>query len=363
MRALIAFYGEQLTAYKRLCKESNSNPPDLESFISTDSKKISWTRSLKRDLSRLKRHSFNETSIVKSQYRPFAKQWLYFDRRFNEMVYKVPSLFPTPRHTNLVIAVTGAGANKPFSSLISDTIPDYELISKGRLFPMYWYSQTGAEGDSDLFIGEPGDNYRRHDAISDKTLADFRKRYGETEIIKEDIFYYVYAIFHSPEYKTRFASNLRKMLPRVPYAKDFFAFSKVGRELAKWHVDYETVRPYALQQHSNALALNPKEQYKVEKMAFGRTDGKIDRSIIVYNSHVTLSGVPPEAYEYEVNGKSAVEWLMDRYKITVDKNSGIRNDPNDWSDDPEYILKLVKRIVRVSVETVRIVKSLPELGV
>ncbi|MEK8016204.1 MAG: type ISP restriction/modification enzyme, partial [Candidatus Parabeggiatoa sp.] len=172
---------------------------------------------------------------------------------------------------------------------------------------------------------------------------------------------YVYGILHSPEYKTRYAADLKKMLPRIPYAKDFNAFSKAGRDLAQWHLNYETIEPYPVQESTSDFAQEPKEFYQVQKMTFAGKVREPDKTSIIYNSKVTLTGIPLEAYDYIVNGKSAIEWIMERYQVTTDKNSGITNNPNDWSEDPRYIVDLVKRIVRVSIETMKIVDKLPEL--
>ncbi len=150
------------------------------------------------------------------------------------------------------------------------------------------------------------------------------------------------------------------MLPRIPFAGDFWAFIQAGRDLANWHLYYETVEPYPL--HESMPLLEADDTYRIQKMAFAKQGKDVDKSVIRYNSHITLSGIPPETYDYIVNGKPALEWIMERYQITTDKDSGIRNDPNDWSDNPRYILDLLKRIVRVSVETVRIVKGLPALN-
>ena len=206
------------------------------------------------------------------------------------------------------------------------------------------------------------DGYVRREAITDWALGEFRKQYGDKAIGKEDIFYYVYGLLHSPQYRDKYESSLKKMLPRIPFAGDFWVFSKAGRELAQWHLNYETVEPYSLLESSEDLVLDPKAHYRVEKMVFGKSAKGLDKSTIVYNSRVRLSGIPPEAYDYVVNGKSAIDWIMERYAVVVDKDSGIRNDPNGWSDDPRYIIDLVKRVVRVSVETVRIVKGLPPLS-
>ncbi len=249
--------------------------------------------------------------------------------------------------------------------MVSDAIPNYHLHDTGQCFPLHWYEKTEGDQQSQSSIAMDGetpdaDGYVRRDAITDWALSEYRRVYRDGTIGKEDIFYYVYGVLHSPEYRSRFESSLKKMLPRMPYLKDFWAYSQIGRELAHWHLNYETVEPYALIEDSADLALEPKEHYRVEKMVFAKKAKAVDKSTIIFNSRVRLGGIPSEAYEYIVNGKSAIEWVMERYQVTVDKDSGIRNDPNDWSEDPRYIVDLVKRVVKVSVETMRLVGELPE---
>lgn len=219
--------------------------------------------------------------------------------------------------------------------------------------------------DSSHRSGSPGqEEYIRHEAITDWALESFRKHYGDNSIGKEDIFYYIYGLLHSPEYRSRYANDLRKMLPRIPFASDFWGFSSAGRELAHWHLNYETVDPYPLKEQKTedvTAKMTPKEFFWIEEMKFAKNGKEKDKTTILYNSRITLSGIPLGAYEYVVNGKPALEWVMERYAVTVDKDSDIRNDPNTWSEDPQYILDLVKRIVRVSLETVRIVNGLPAL--
>ena len=211
------------------------------------------------------------------------------------------------------------------------------------------------------------DGYRRRDAITDSIHKRFPEAYGPL-VTKEDIFYYVHGILHSPEYRRRFAADLKKMLPRIPLTKrpdDFQAFSKAGHDLAHWHLNYETVEPYPVEEHSDTLLLDPEEHFKVQKMTFGRMTKAIDKTTIIVNSHVTLRGIPLEAYDYVVNGKPAIEWIMERYQKSTDKDSGIVNDPNDWAKEhnqPRYIIDLVKRVVWVSLETMKIVAILPALN-
>jgi predicted helicase len=346
---------------------------DVNAFIDTDPHKISWSHNLKQDLSRGKQHPYVESCIVPAVYRPFCKQWLYFSRSFNERVYQIPKLFPDSSVENRVISVTGVGANKAFSALIVDSIPNFHFQDTGQCFPLYYYEDQAEQSHQNrlggLFEGveqeeESQGCYIRRDAITDWALEEFRRRYGDT-VSKEDIFYYVYGVLHSPEYRERFAADLKKMLPRIPEVtstEDFWAFSKAGRELAYWHLNYETVEPWPIDEihHGNPQA---DDFYRVEKMRFGKgPGGKPDKATIIYNANITLSGIPLEAYGYVVNGKAAIEWIMDRYQVTTDKESGIINDPNQWSDDSRYIIDLIKRIVRVSMETERILKGLPGLG-
>lgn len=368
MRRMIDAFNADRARYAKLCEgKSKDQWPEVEAVIDADPRRISWTHNLKEDVRRGKVYAFEEASLTQSMYRPFTKQWAYFNRRFNERVYQQPKLFPTPRHPNVVISTTGTGAAKGFSALVGDTVPNYHMHDTGQCFPMYWYEavdKQDAATQAAMFTESrqaDADGYVRRDAITDWALGAFGEHYADAAITKEDIFWYVYGILHSPEYKARFATDLKKMVPRIPYAKDFRAFSDAGRTLSQWHLNYETIEPYALTEESKRLVMGPGD-LRVDKLVFGKKDGKPDKSVILYNTHLTLRDIPLEAYDYVVNGKSAIEWVMERYAVSVDKSSGIKNDPNEWSTDPRYIVDLVKRIVRVSVETARIVKGLPALA-
>jgi predicted helicase len=329
----------------------------VDVFVDPDPGKISWTANLKSDLRKNRPAVFDSSAIVQSMYRPFCKQWLYFDRQWNERVYQIPSLFPTPEQKNRVIAISGVGAGAGYSVLMTDSIPCLTLAGAGnpsQCFPRYYYTKVGDKGS--LFdSGDTG--YERHDAISSYTLDRYRARYGD-RVTADDVFHYVYALLHSPEYTSRFAADLRKMIPRIPMVDGFWDFVEAGEELAKLHVGYETVEPWPLDGLPDESA-DPKT-LRVEKMRFAT---KSDRSSIIVNNYITLSGIPEEAYRYQVNGRLVIEWILDRYQVRVDKASDIKNDPNTWSDDPRYIVDLVARIVRVSVESVGIIEGLPLLGI
>lgn len=368
MSAMIDFYNQQQQAYQQAVKLN----PDLyvEGFIDTDPTKISWTRSLRNSIEKKRTYIFSSEKLRIGTYRPFQRQHLYFASEFNEAIGLSPKLFPTTKHKNLVICVSGVGASKDFSTLITDCIPDLQLQFNGQCFPLYWYDDSTAD-IADLFSAPQNeeDKYVRRDGITDWILSTARKQYG-SKVGKEDIFYYVYGILHSPEYRTAFASDLKKSLPRLPLVDsvdDFWAFSKAGHDLAELHLNYETVEPYngCLLMYGANTNRGDGMNYRVEKMRFGKLDSKTpDKTKIHYNQHITVEGIPLEAYSYVVNGKSAIEWIMERYAVAVNKDSGIRNDPNDWAaehNDEKYILNLLLRIITVSLETMKIVKALPKL--
>lgn len=358
MKRMIGFYNQQSSRFADILKKNKES--DVAGFVDNDPSKISWSGNLKDDLRRSIKHSFDAERITKSMYRPFCAQWAYFDKDLNERRYQMHRIFPGEGIPNVGISVDSRGSTKGFSCLMVGVLPDYEMISKGQCFPLHSYEKVENRKQSSFL--DCANDYRKKSNIPDAILAKFHAAYGDGSISKEDIFYYVYGILHSPEYRTRFASDLKKMLPRIPLAQDFWAFSKAGRDLAKWHLNYETVEPYPLAEHSNKLALNPKTDYMVSKMTFGKKDGAVDKTTIVYSSLITLTSIPLEAYDYVVNGKPAIEWIMERYQFTKDKDSGIINDPNQWSDNPRYIIDLLKRIVRVSLETMKIVNTLPPLN-
>lgn len=365
MRRTIETYVEQRTKFANAVRSAKGKKPEVEAVIDTDATRISWTRGLKNAIRTQKDIQFNPDSFVEAMYRPFCKQIMYFDRAMNEMVLLMPKLFPSNQHPNLVISMTGVGASKPFSALLTNCVPNLHLHDTGQCFPLYFYETAGEQTD---MLDTVVNGYVRREAITNEALESFRTTYNDGAIGKEDLFYYVYGILHSPEYKQRFEADLKKMIPRVPFAGDFWAFSRAGRDLAQWHLNYETVEPYPLGQ-AGELPLGDDAQTKVVKMAWvkNRVDGKLveDKTSLKFNAKTVLTGIPAEAHEYVVNGKPAIEWLIERYQVSTDKSSNITNDPNDWAaehGDPAYIINLVKRIVRVSVETMKIVKGLPALN-
>lgn len=337
----------------------------IDNFINTDSSKISWTRALKQDLAKDRRYSYEQNNIILSLYRPFTKQWLYYNRRFNEMVYQMPRIFPDASAENLMICVNGRGA-KAFTSLITNAIFDLNSLEAGaQCFPLFLYNDDDESLRSDDLFSIPDipKIRKRRDAITKEGLAHFQGAYPGEKITREDIFYYVYGLLHSPDYREQYADNLSKELPRIPCVKtaaDFWAFSKAGRALADLHLNYESVEPYPCEVVAKGTLTA--ESYRVGKMKYKSKD---DKTILVYNDFITLKGIPLEAYEYVVNGKPALDWVVERQCVKTDKDSGIVNDANDWATEtmgnPKYPLELFQRVVTVSLETMKIVRSLPTL--
>ena len=354
----IDFYNEQR---EKLAKKEIANV-DYSTHI------ISWTRAVLSDIQKNKSYNIQDCQFRESIYRPFFKQHLLYYRPLNEMMYQIPKLFLTPNHRNLVICTNGIGDNN-FSALISDSIPDLHFIGTSQCFPLYWYDDSTAD-IADLFSAQQSDadRYVRRDGVTDWILSTARKQYG-SRVTKEDIFYYVYGILHAPDYRTTFAADLKKSLPRLPLVEspdDFWAFSRAGRSLAELHLGYEHVEPYAGCHTVNSTTSDDDAiNYRVDKMRFGKLDSKTaDKRIIHYNAGITIENIPLEAYDYVVNGKSAIEWVMERYAVKTDPASRIENNPNDWCrehDDPKYIYNLLLRIITVSLETMKIVRSLPKL--
>lgn len=356
MQRTIEFYNEQ---QKKFASAKTQNLKlKVEDFIDTTPEKISWTVNLKKDLERGNNNTYRTDAIKMGLYRPFTKHQLYFDRSFIERPGLSTKLFPQKNTDNLVICITGTGDRRGFASLMSNKIADLQVVENSQQFPLYHYTERQMSGP-DLFATEGANEYIRREGVSDFIYERSKKQYGKN-VSKEDIFYYVYGILHSPDYRTAFANDLKKMLPRIPLVedvRDFWNFSKAGRQLSNLHVNYESVPPYEDLQVSGVDS----DFYKVEKMRFPKKDQK---DTIIYNSQIVISNIPAKAYEYVINGKSAIEWVIERYQVKTDKDSSIQNDPNDWSGEtgnPRYILDLLLSVINVSVQTVEIVEGLPKL--
>lgn len=358
--------------------------PDYE--LKTDSSRIVWTDSFKMSANKQIAFEFNSNAIATGLYRPFFKQKLSYQKELIQRTYQQLKLFPNPDSANRVICVSGIGASKDFSCLITDCIPDLQLMFNGQCFPLYWYEENKEQEKSLFDFGSESEGkYIRRDGITDWILKEVRKRFGNSKAVtKEHIFYYVYGILHSPQYRERFAADLKKSLPRIPIVddvQDFMAFYKAGKALAELHLNYEQVPPspnitatiadavYKEPTDDAPFGYTKYDHYFVDKMVFPKVRneaGKLvpDKSRIIYNGNITIENIPAKAYEYIVNGKSAIEWIMERYAVTQDSKSLITNDPNEWSREhgnPTYIYDLLLSVINLSVQTVDIVNSLPEL--
>lgn len=369
MKNMISFYNEDVS---RISSKKQSE-------VTFDETKISWNRGLIKDALRGVIHSYDESRVYISHYRPFVKSYSYFDRPLNDMVYQNYKIFPKKDSRNLVIYLSGIGnSGKEASVIITSCLPDLNMQhSGGQGFPLYLYEEVTQDkqvGSGDLFdesldLTVTETKYERKDGISDEGLQHFQAAYPNEQITKEDIFYYTYGLLHSEEYRTRYADNLTKELPRIPCVKkaeNFWAFSKAGRDLAHWHLNYETVEPYKATLETGNTPYNQltDQDFYVEKMKFAK---KGEKGTVIYNKRITIKDIPLEAYDYVVNGKPALEWVMERQGVSTHKDSGIVNDANDWAietmNNPAYPLELFLRVITVSLETMKIVKALPKLDI
>ena len=372
VQRMIETYQNELARWQNVGK-----PEDVRSFLTDDETRIKWIREIYNDISHGKEAQYYSNHVRVSAYRPFFKQWQYMDSQFNNCVYLQPQLFPYPKAKNLVICFSNG------FELVTDNVPDLHFVGDSQCFPLYWYEEVDPAAveysdpgtlDDELFADplrqgsfklseKESERWVRHDAITDTGLNVFREAYPGLPISKEDIFYYVYGILHSREYRTRFANNLSKELPRIPLARDFKKFEEAGRRLAKLHLGYEKVKPWPVREIGDSE--NPGRTVKMSyprKVKDPESGKKVpDRTVLNVAENLTIEGIPVRAYDYVVNGKSAIDWLIKQYQVTTDAKSGIVNDPNEYSKAPRYIVDLVEKVIRVSMETLDIVNGLPKL--
>ena len=371
IRSMIVFYHAERERYHQ---DPDYAALDVDTFINSDRTKISWTVALKQGLIKNKALAFAEGEVLVSTYRPFSKQWLYYGRRLNERVYQMPQIFPNATAENRVICVTGVGARSGFSALIVDAIPNLHTLDSGQCFPIKLYDRTEADRDDDLFVDQDNTLYRVRDGISDEALKQFQATYPGETISKEDLFYYLYGILHSEDYRAQYRNNLMKQLPRLPVVtdvSDFRTFQTTGRTLGELHLGYESIDPWPVTVNDGKglpEGMAPERLYRVEKMKYARGHGsKKDQSTVIYNPYITITDIPLEAYDYVVNGKPAIQWVIERQCVKTDKDSGLVNDANRYAvetmGNPAYPLELLQRVIRVSMETMKVIKDLPPLQV
>ncbi|WP_435988512.1 DEAD/DEAH box helicase [Sulfitobacter sp. SH24] len=361
---MVSFYNHEVDRFG-----ATADPTSAEEFIDTDPKKISWNRMARQRLLRGKRLIAREGTDTRSLYRPYCAQWLHTNLEITDLSTSLKYVFPISGQPNRAMMVTGHGS-KDFSLVMTSVPPSFDAIEKGQCFPLYLYDQQDVDPGG-LFEGQSS-GLQRRDAITGAGLAHFQEAYPGEAITKEDIFYYVYGLLHSPDYRDRYADNLTKELPRIPCVKtyaDFRSFADAGRRLADLHVNYETVEPYSVTYKQGAPALwkvdDPKAFYRVTKMKFGGKARDKDKTTVIYNANITMTDVPLEAYDYVVNSKPALEWVMERQVVKTDRASGIVNDANDYANEtmnnPAYPLELFQRVITVSLKTMEVVNGLPKL--
>ncbi|WP_296239442.1 type ISP restriction/modification enzyme [uncultured Lawsonella sp.] len=340
-------------------------------------------------------HSFLSGALQQSIYRPFCKQTVYFDRSMNERVYQLPQIFPTPKQPNMDVNLPAGPSAQYFMPIMYDMPPALTPNGGNQFFPLSkWdrvendsiFSLTDSTDGSDncngftefsdgfdfhKHIGKQIpveiDGYRCRDNITDATLSTYRRHYKDESISKEDIFFYVYALLYHPDYRSRYEANLKKMLPHIPKVANFWSYAQVGRELASLHVNYETVEawPTVALQWADNTPDDEWDKYHVQRPAWGKKKGSRgkDFSTLVYNDYLTFTGIPVEANDYEIGGRSPLGWVIDQYEVTTNNDSGIRNDPNDYCreiGDPAYIAKLIPSLVTVFMKTQELIASLLE---
>ncbi len=302
--------------------------------ITTDKTKIAWTDGLKNKLIKNKNLPESGMECVRlALYRPFNKQWLYWDKDWINRQGEFSKIFPDKDAQNVVIN-TGVGNGKDFSALVSDFISDYSLISPTQAYPLYYYDDWG----------------NRHYAISGYALNLFRKHYKDNLIAEEEIFYYIYAILHHKGYLEKYKNSLAKEEPRIALSEDFKELSVLGKELAKLHLNYESGEMHASVEYTTLMNAETEGYYDVDKMT------KKGDSIL-YNHHITITKIPKKAFEYVVNGKSAIDWVIERYQKTTDKDSLIENNPNDYAGG-KYVFELLCRVIKLSEKSVDLIEKI-----
>lgn len=323
---------------------------------------IKWDGSLEAQFLKGREITYRVDATRVSTYRPFYKQQLYFDRQLNNSVYRLNELFPSPGRGTIGFYLNGVHAQAEFAALAMDEIPCLDIFGKGgQFFARYSYTQP----DANQLLAEP----ERIDNITDWALGEYQREYGG-QVTKDDIFFYVYGLLHSLEYRERYASDLKKQLPRIPMVpgrERFEAFAEAGKKLSDLHIGYETVNPYPLTESIHLDAPEDTyERFTVQKMKYAGKVGSWDKTRITYNAFIDIDGIPEDAQRYMLGSRSALDWIIERYQVKTDKASGIVNDPNDWSrehNEPRYIIDLIGRIVTVSLDTMKIVDGLPDLGI
>ena len=362
IRKTIDAYNSQvdLVGGSALPNASNDRLTAVRKMVDHDPKRFHWGRENYQDCANGRHYTLDESGFRRALYRPFSRQWVYLNRRLNNSARDFDLIFPSASTDNLGIALVREASSLPFFALMTDLIPDVHLTGDSVYFPRWRYRDGGVEVGNEARV--------RFSNINEEAVANFRSAYRMRSIDADDVFYFVYAILHSEQYRETFADDFFKVPARIPMAAtatDFRRFVDAGVELANLHINYEQVDTYNLDEVQREGHQSDAERaFRVTKMSYGGPKRNPDKTKIVYNSEIELHGIPPKAHEFVLGTRSALDWVLERYQVKTHSKSGIENDPNDWareSGDPRYIIDLVKRVTTVSVRTVDIVANLPEL--
>lgn len=341
--------------YNSFVAEFKKGKQSLEKFVRADKKKISWSGNLLKDLEKGRPAEFDESQLALSNYRPFQKMWVYREPQMVGYRALTNILFP-PGEENLVLAMTGPAAPE-YSAFMTNLLPDYQLMNNGKSYPMYFYPQEKKQSSENTLFGNISS--QRVDAITDWAVKTFTDHYKK-KITKEEIFHYTFGVLSAPEFKMRYKNDLRKDYPRIPLLKEFDAYVAFGKEMGFLHLNYERLKPEGLKINISNKSLPDEKLYKVEKMRFG--DGG-DKKTIVFNTHITISDIPEDIYGYLINGKSPVEWIVDRYQYKEDGDSGNVNDPNTFTEDPKYVFDVLLGTIAMTEKILELYKGLPKLNI
>ena len=326
------------------------------------SQHIRYDDTLMNNLRRMRPARFNEDYIREVAYRPFVKINCYADPIFIQKSFRMNRIFPHKTSENRVICVSGPGSRKPFSVLMTDTTPDIHFNDVCRCFPRYQYLPPADPSKTMREFQDFDESSERIDNISDTALRAFREHYRDETISKDDIFSYIYGVLHASNYRERFAYDLSRELPRIPFAPDFIAFAEAGQILADLHLNYEVCERYPhlrLEPFNDSLFWEERpEHFRLGRRSMRFADRE-ERTTLIINEHVRLSGIPAEAHQYVVNGRTPLEWFINCYRVRQDRSNGIINDPNGWFARPRNLITAIERIVHVSVESTRIIERLP----
>ena len=361
-----------VTNYNKLVddkKNEKITKENLNKHINFDASDFNWSRNFKNYFINKKKIKTSNKNIRKVLYRPFTLKWIYYDKYLNELRYRVPKILPDENSENLIISVMGSGESKEFSCLMHNHIPEFKTLYNGQHFPLYTYQNNETDSHENLLTNITEKNIKQNNITEE--IIIYLKKFYKQDLQYKQLFFYIYGVLHAEDYRSLFKNNLNKEIPRIPYVKnfkDFIEIEKIGKSLSSLHLNFLDVNKHSINiKFSNRSNIKDKDLYKVEKMKHPILNGKKDKSKIIYNSYITLENIPLEAYDYIVNEKSAIHWVMDQQSLSFNDETNIIDDPNDYSINTvknfNYQIELIQKVITVSLETQKLIKSLPALKI